>query len=177
LNTPVQEIDHRGGVALELGLRVERLRGRVHLIAEQVQVDGVRRRLAPLHGTIGRLHHLGIDRFPHRLDLVLGGDSQLCEPLWKGDQGVAMGLRFALLFRFVEPLIIGHRVAVRTDHVCMHQRGAAASPAVLLRLLHGLIAGQRVGPVHLLDQEIREALDQPGDAAAGRIHLDGNRDR
>ena len=59
----------------------------------------------------------------------------------------------------------------------VHERRPLAGAGVGNRLRHGAIARQKVGPVDALDEEARERRDEPGDVAAGRLHLDGHRDR
>jgi hypothetical protein len=66
---------------------------------------------------------------------------------------------------------------VRTNHLRVDEGGPAAVAAILDRLAHHREAGQRIAAVDLAHEKVRERADELGDAAARRLHLDGDRDR
>src|ERR1700676_3236382 len=67
-------------------------------------------------------------------------------------------------------------MGVRADYVGVDERGAAALTAILHGVLAGRVTFQRVGAVALGNMQAWKASRQLGNAAAGRLYLDGNRD-
>ena len=78
--------------------------------------------------------------------------------------------------RLVQPLVVGQRVRIRPDDLCVNERRAAP----LARMGDGLLehppAGQEVGPVHRQDQQAGERRHDLREIAARRLDFPRHRD-
>ncbi len=68
-------------------------------------------------------------------------------------------------------------MAVGTHDARVDERRAHARAAVLRRVAQRVVGLEKVGPVGLGDEEVRERAHELRDRAAGRVDLDRNRDR
>ena len=177
LERAVDGRDHRVGSALGRRLGGEGAGGGIDVGRVDVERDRVGRRLGREHGSFGGVVHLAVDVVANRGELLLGRELLGLEQLGELDDRIARRLFRPLDRRLVELLVVRERVRVRPDDLGVHERRPLAGARVGDRVRHGAIAREEVGPVDALDEEARERRDEPRDVAAGRLHLDGNRDR
>ena len=152
-------------------------RRRIDVRRVDPEAGGVLRRLRRLDGGVGGLADLAIDVLGDLGQLVVGDEVLRFQKRGELRNRIALGLVGTLRRRLVEPLVVRERVRVRTDARRVHQRRSFARAAPGRRVLHRAIALEHVGAVAAKDVEAGERLDELGDAAAGRLHLDGHRDR
>ncbi len=176
----VDVVEHRLLARLleaRVGLGVERLRGRVDVgrVDPQRRAPGLglRRGERAVRGVVD----LGVDLLLELLELLGRQHVVRHERVGEREQRVAPQLVGDLRFGPVELLVVGERVRVRPDDPGVDERDAPTSAAVLDGLAHRGVARDRVAAVDLPDREVREARDELRDRAAGRLHLDGDRDR
>src|SRR6266511_1562123 len=179
LEAAVQEIDHRRGIARELRvvLGVELLGRGVDVRRVDVEQRGLWFRLRGGERHVGRDADLLVHVPPDRLELRLGGDSLGDQPFGKRDEAIPLRLLLPLRGRLVQHLVIRERVRVGSDHLGVHERGAAALAAMLCRAQQHVVGGDGVAAVHFLDQQVGEVAHQLRHRAAGRLNLDRHRDR
>jgi len=89
---------------------------------------------------------------------------------------VATGFGFALFRSLIELFVVGKRVGVGTRDAGVNKCGAAALASVGDGFLADGVAFQRVGAVAFGDVQAGKTFDQPGNAATGGLHFDGNGD-
>ena len=162
---------------LRIVLGIELLGRRVDVGRVDVVVDRVERRLRRGERDLGRDLDLFLDLLPDQLELRLGRDALLQQPAREGRERIARGIGLALRGGAVVHLVVGQRMRVRADHLGVHQRRPLALTAVVVRLLHRLVGGERVAAIDFLDEEARERRDQLADRATCGVHLDRDRDR
>ncbi len=174
----VDEIDHRAGVPRKLRalLVVELFRGRVNVGRVDVLRGRVGRGLRARERGVGRLADLAVNLVLELLQLVLRDEALFDEQRAEALDGVALGVRRALLVRPVELLVVRERVRVGADDLRVDERRAFALAAVLDGALQSLQRLDRVGAVAAFDKQVGEAFDQAGHVAARGLHLDGDAD-
>ena len=101
---------HRVGLAIDIRVAVEPIRGRIDVRREHVQRGGVGRRLLRRQRPLGGLRDFAVHVGGQRLQTVGGDESLRPDEIRHPDQRIAPRFGFAFSRRLVEPLVIGERV-------------------------------------------------------------------
>ena len=126
---------------------------------------------------VGGAAHLGVDLLAQGLDLVGRRETLVEEELLEEDDRVALGVLLPLVLGPVELLVVREGVRVGPHDVPVDERGALALAGVRERVPERVVRREVVAAVHLDDEEARVRAHEARDRAAGRVHLDGHRDR
>ena len=175
----IDEIDHRRRLSREGGrlFRVEGGRSRVHVGRIDVRLDGLGRGLGPRGGGVRGGVHLGADLLAQLREVLGRGDPRLLEEGREQLERVAIPVLLAFLLGPVELLVVGERVRVGANDVRMDEGRPLPVARVGERVLQRIVRGQKVAAVGLGDEEAGIRTHELRDGAAGRVHLDGHRDR
>jgi hypothetical protein len=172
----VEEVHHRLGGAVDVGLAVEGGRARVHGL--RVDVTGDLRGVGGRGGErgVGRGGDLPVDLLAQPLQLRLGGQALGLEELGERGEGIAAGVRLALRGGSVLGLVVGEGMRIGPDDLRVNEGRALPGATPGRGLAQDPEAGHGVTPVHLADQEVGERAEELGDAPARGLDLDGNGD-
>ena len=156
-------------------LGVEIRAGRVHRLGVEPLHGGLGGRLRVLQRLVARgshrRAHIGLQAVELGSGRGAGFDEQPACPA----ERIPAVLRGPFGRGAVRGFVVRSRVGVGPDGVRVQQRRPAPFPAPAHRLARGPVAVGKVGSVALYDLEIREARQQPRDAAAGGLHFDRHR--
>ena len=174
----VEQIDHRRRLTRELRivLGVELLAGGIDVGRVDAEVDRFRARLRLSESVVSRGENNRIHFVPNLLQVFFSRVALTDEPLRELLHRIARGISVALGGWAVLRFVIRQGMRVGTNHVSVHERRPFSLPRVVDGALHGVVAGEQIAAVHLFDQEIGKGANQLGNAAAGGIHFDRNRD-
>ena len=118
---------------------------------------------------LGRLLNLFLHLVHQQLQRMAVQHAFVDQPARKIQDRIALGFERPLGRGLVRALVVGERVGLRTDHARMHQRRAFPLTAILRRRAHGLVGGEEIHPIHLLQKQCRETGQKPGHIRARRL--------
>ena len=175
---PIDGGDHRFGRAgcVRCGAGLERGGSRVD--RRRVDVQGRRRRVR-LRGGDGAVRcglYLAIDVGGDRVEVGLGCVPRRHQEVGEAAQRIARRLRFPFGGALVVALVVRHRMRVGARDTGMDERRSRASPRPGDRFAHRPEARHAVRSVDADDVQAGERLEQLGDVAARRLHLDRDGD-
>jgi len=136
-----------------------------------------RRRQRTCQCLVSRFVDRLVDLIFYPLKLILSNytflDQNCAEALYR----IPLGVCRSLLVRPIEPFIIGERMGVGSNNLCMNEGRTITCATIGRSPLHYSERFKSVGAVAALQIKIRKVFDQTGNIAARSLHFDRHADR